>query len=187
MAERDDTDELPPVPTPAPVPPPDRTERVPTEDLATTRIPTDEGAATPVEVPTRGRRGRADASEQEERRGRFGPARRRSLMWNAGHGLVSGLLLLVLWAGDRPVDVLPDWASLAAGIAFVLWAGILAAAAAGGVGRTATALVAFLNLLVGGVVLTLGWLTVSIPTLVVVVAAQVVGIGVVQLLATVRR
>lgn len=73
------------------------------------------------------------------------------------------------------------------GVAVVLWAGILTAIAAGGVGRTATALVGLVNLLVGGGALLFGWFTLDVPALAVVVAAQVVAFGVAQLVASVRR
>ncbi len=129
----------------------------------------------------------AGATASAARPHRFGPARRRALLWDAGWCAVTGLVLLVLWASDRPVAVLPDWASPVTGVAVVVWAGVLVAVAAGGVGRPATALVGAINLLVGSAIVAWGWLDLDVPTLVVVLAAQVVGFGLVQVLASVRR
>lgn len=225
MAERDDTDELPPVTEP--LPPPHRprpfadaapTEAVPTEAITTEAIsreaiPREAATPPPVtpEAPRRGRgsrrdrTGAGDASAEatvgsptpatsdgatvaaEAPRPRFGPARRRALLWDAGWCLVTGMLLLVLWASDRPVAEFPEWVTLGVGVAVVAWAGILGAIAAGGVGRPATALVGMINLLAGGGAVAWGWFDLDVPTLAVVLAAQVAGFGIVQLLASVRR
>lgn len=143
--------------------------------------PTRDGA--PPDAPVQERESREDRS----RPARFAGARRRALLWNAGYCMVSGIVLLVLWAADRPVESLPDWSSLVSGLAVVVWAAVLVAIAAGGVGRTATALVGLINLVVGVVGVGLGWLYPEVNTLAVVVAAQVAVVGVVQLLASVRR
>ncbi len=165
MADRDNTDELPAV-----------TEAItPVEQR---RAPRDE-APVPATEPVVPRA--ADGPT------RFARARRRALVWDAGYSIVSGLVLLVLYAADRPIESLPDWSSLVVGVTVVFWSGILAAIAAGGVGRAATALVGLLNIVFGSAALTYGWFDTDVPALVVVVAAQVVGIGLVQLVASLRR
>lgn len=172
MAERDDTDELPAVTEVIAPVPPESTPRAPSRSVEQPGVATD-----PEQAPVDG----------NIRPARFAGARRRALLWDAGYCVVSGIVLLVLWASDRPIESLPDWSTLVTGVVVVVWAGILTAIAAGGVGRTATALVGLMNLLVGGAAFGLGWFNTDVPALAVVVAAQVVGFGVVQLLASVRR
>lgn len=165
MADRDDTDELPAV----------------TEAIG----PVDDGGTRPADAPaaTTG----AAPPVPSERPARFAGARRRALLWDAGYSLVSGLVLLVMYASDRPIESLPDWSSLVTGVLVVFWSGILAAIAAGGVGRSATLLVGLVNLLVGSAAFAFGWFATDVPSLAVVVAAQVIAIGLVQVLASVRR
>lgn len=186
MAQRDNTDELPPVPT-EPLAAPtggwrrDLAAREPTEVITAAD---DDGRVDPRDDAATGR---VPDATPDPKPARFAGARRRALLWDAGYCVVSGIVLLVLWASDRPVQGLPDWSSLVTGVAVVVWAGILAAVASGGVGRTATALVGLVNLLAGGIAFALGWFNTDIPTLGLVVAAQVVAFGVVQVMASVRR
>ncbi len=165
MADRDNTDELPAV-----------TEVITPVDRRRGSRADAPGAATEPVTP----------SAPDGPSG-FARARRRALVWDAGYSIVSGLVLLVLYASDRPIESLPDWSSLVVGVAVVFWSGILAAIAAGGVGRAATALVGLVNIAFGAAVFTYGWFDTDIPALVVVVAAQVIGIGLVQLVASLRR
>lgn len=117
----------------------------------------------------------------------FTGARRRTLLWESGYLAVSGMVLLVLWAAGRAIENAPDVAALAGGIVVLVWAGILVGIAAGGVGRTPTALVGVINILVGVAGFTVGWFNESVPVTAMVLAAQIAAFGVAQLVASVRK
>ena len=181
-----DTDELPAT---------SQVFRVPADSPAAPGGPTGQGvAADPVGSP-RGEYPRGDndlvVREPEvvatTRPARFASSRRRALLWDAGWCLVTGVVLLVLAAADRPVDYGPPWATMVAGGAGVAWAAVLAGAAAGGVSRAVTTLVGLVNLAVGVGGFVLGWATPAVPTLLVVLAAQVAGFGLLQLVASLRH
>lgn len=127
------------------------------------------------------------APEPSERPARFAGARRRALLWNAGYAAVAGAVLLLLWGTGRPVDMLPDSVTLVGGIVALVWTGILVGIASGGVGRTPTALVGVVNVVVGLVGFAFGWMNDDVTVLVLVFAAQVAGFGVVQWTTTIRR
>lgn len=118
---------------------------------------------------------------------RFTATRRRTLLWESGYLAVSGTVLLVLWAAGRAIENAPDAAALAGGIMILVWAGILVGIAAGGVGRTPTALVGVINILVGVAGFTVGWFYESVPVMAMVLAAQIAAFGVAQLVASVRK
>lgn len=123
----------------------------------------------------------------EDKPAKFAAARRRALLWNAGYTVVAGAVLLLLWGANRPVDNLPDSITLVAGITTLVWTGILVGIASGGVGRTPTALVGLVNVLMGLVGFAVGWVNEDVSVLVLVLAAQVVGLGVVQWMTSIRR
>lgn len=170
----DDTDELPstsqvfevPVDSPASPTASDRAA----DRAATTPLPS---RATDVAETRRTTRDPVDEVATGARPARFASSRRRAL--------------LVLAAADRPVDYGPTWATVVAGVVAILWAAVLAGAAAGGVSRATTTLVGLLNLGVGAGGFLLGWVRPDVPTLLLVLAAQVVGFGVLQLVASLRR
>jgi hypothetical protein len=118
---------------------------------------------------------------------RFAGARRRALLWNAGWVVVAGAVLLLLWGTNRPIDGLPDTVTLVAGILSLVWAGILVGIASGGVGRTPTAIVGVVNVVVGLVGFTVGWINEDVSVVVLILAAQVAALGVVQWTTTIRR
>lgn len=139
---------------------------------------TDDGAGTPAPAPD-------DAAE--DRPAKFAAARRRALLWNAGYTIVAGAVLMLLWGANRPLENFPDTFTLVAGIAALVWSGVLLGIASGGVGRTPTALVGLINVLAGLAGFALSWVDDSVPVLVLVLAAQVVGFGVVQWMTSIRR